>query len=76
MRTDPPKRRGGKLQKHDRTLDEFQSVAVDIFGQLTPEGEITNRDTWKSFADLAEREGNPFQDGSDVEIFFMTIEES
>ena len=76
MRTDPPLRRGGKLRKTERKPDEFQMVAVDIFGQLTPEAEIENREDWKSLADLAERFGNPFEDGSDVEIFFMTKERS
>ena len=51
-------------------------VAVDIFGQVTPEAEVDNRATWRSLADLAERFENPFEDGSDVEIFFMTKETS
>jgi hypothetical protein len=76
LRTDPPLRRGGKLRKEPRELDEFQKVAVDIFGQVTPEAEIHNREDWKSLADLAERFENPFEDGSDVEIFFMTKETS
>lgn len=75
-RTDPPKTPGGDLVKPQRKPDEFQMVAVDIFGQVTPEAEVDNRDTWRSLADLAERFGNPFEDGSDVEIFFMTKETS
>jgi hypothetical protein len=76
VRTDPPLRRGGKLRKTEREPDEFQKVAVDVFGQVTPEEEIDNREEWKSLADLAERFENPFEDGSDVEIFFMTKETS
>lgn len=76
VRTDPPLRRGGDLQKTEREPDEFQEVAVDIFGQVTHEAEIDNREEWKSLVDLAERFENPFEDGSDVEIFFMTKETS
>ncbi|KAM0703822.1 hypothetical protein Q7P35_009761 [Cladosporium inversicolor] len=49
-------------------------VAIDIFGQVTPEAEITNREDWRSLADLVERYENPFEDGSDVKIFFITKE--
>lgn len=75
-RTDPPKNPGEPLWKHLRKNDEFQKVAIDIFGQVTPEAEITNREDWRSPADLVERYENPFEDGSDVEIFFITKETS
>lgn len=70
-RTDPDKT-AGKVVKTDRPLPEFQAVAVDIFGQVTPETERNNREHWRSLADLKQYLGDPFGDGSDVEIFIMT----
>jgi hypothetical protein len=62
----------GKRVQPTRELDEFEAVAVDIFGQRTPEEEKQNRENWRSLADLKADLGDPFGDGSDVEIFFMT----
>jgi hypothetical protein len=62
----------GDREQPQRTLPEFKIVAVDIFGQRTPEEEKLNRENWRSLADLKADLGDPFGDGSDVEIFFMT----
>jgi hypothetical protein len=62
---------GGEVVKRQRGAKEFQTVAVDIFGQATPADGVT-RD-FNSLVDLQTHpQDPPFANGNDVEIFYLT----
>ncbi|KAK9419941.1 putative SGNH hydrolase-type esterase domain-containing protein [Seiridium unicorne] len=62
----------GVQKRGTRTTMEFQAVAVDILGQVTPEEERQNRDTWISMADLKQYYNDPFSDPTQVDVWYMT----
>jgi hypothetical protein len=61
----------GEIKEAPRTPAEFQAVAVDIFGHRTSAADRPNRPNWNSLADLQAEHGDPFGDGTDVQIFIM-----
>lgn len=63
----------GKPTDNKRSPLEFQTVAVNILDQVTPEEERDNRYTWNSMADLRQYEGNPFSDPEQVDVWLMTV---
>ena len=77
--TKPRKLNGGSafLERHsaevtaERRNSEFQRIAVDILMQQTPKDQEANRG-YTSLADLKTRFGDPFRNGSEVEIFILT----
>lgn len=63
---------GKKGDVRPRPVRDFQRIAVDIFGEATPEADRSSRPDWISLKDLQERYGDPFQDGRNVYTFFLT----
>jgi DNA mismatch repair protein MutH len=62
----------GEFAERERTPLEFKAVAADIFDQYTAAEDKPLREYWESLADLRIDQGDPFKEGSDVEIFYMT----
>lgn len=62
----------GSLSKPPRSSEEFTAIAVDIWGQLTPDLELENRENWESLADIKANAEDFLGEGDDVKVFFMT----
>ncbi|KAK6070375.1 hypothetical protein SCUP234_10245 [Seiridium cupressi] len=69
-------RNAGEKVQGTRSTKEFQAIAVDILGQVTPTEERQNRYTWISMADLKQYYNDPFPDSSHVDVWFMTLAKS
>jgi hypothetical protein len=65
----------GKTPKvwRNRDADEFRAVAVDVWGQPTPEEFQEERYSWESIVDNQNGPYGISNDGSDVEIWYMTL---
>jgi hypothetical protein len=70
-----PQDKIGKTPKvwRNRDADEFRAVAVDVWGQPTPEEFQEERYSWESIVDNQNGPYGISNDGSDVEIWYMTL---
>jgi hypothetical protein len=66
------KKRTSETEVEVRSLAEVKKIAVDIMTQETPADQVANRQEWLSLKDLESRQGNPFANGQDVDIFVLT----
>ncbi|KJY00692.1 hypothetical protein TI39_contig316g00001 [Zymoseptoria brevis] len=62
----------GDLDNRERDKAEFQKIAVDILGARTSSRVKADRELWKSLVDLRQDDGDPFGQGTDVDIFLLT----
>jgi hypothetical protein len=64
--------RNGEITYRERSIQEFQAVAVDIWGQRTSTEDQEMRPNWQSVADIQHIGDSVLSDGGDVDIFYMT----
>ncbi|SMY24053.1 unnamed protein product [Zymoseptoria tritici ST99CH_1A5] len=62
----------GDFKHRVRPTSDFQKLGVDILGARTPPRVQKDRPRWKSLVDLRQDYGDPFAQGTDVEIFVLT----
>lgn len=64
--------RNGEIAYRERAKQEFQAVAVDIWGQRTSTEDQGRRPNWQSIADVQHIGDSVLSDGGDVDVFYMT----
>ncbi|SMR52547.1 unnamed protein product [Zymoseptoria tritici ST99CH_3D1] len=62
----------GVFKHRPRPTSDFKKLGVDILGTRTPPRVQKDRPLWKSLVDLQQDHGDPFAQGTDVEIFVLT----